>query len=449
MKQYLNKKYKKKSLKLDKFQKIVMLFCVLCFLGCSSEPLTETETQTKDETDVSNNQFFKIAKIIPNSVSANGDDGNGPANTLDGNLNTRWSSFGYNGKYITYDLGSVKSVSSVKLAWYKGNQRKAYFKIRVGTSTSNLQTVVNKKTSGSSGNTLQLETYNFNAVNVRYVRISCFGNSSSGWNSLTEAEIFGDNGNDNGGNDGGNNGGGSPGNVLGLTSNNWKLNGFTGSPGANAVYRDNVLSSTGTTFDNYNDPNYFYTDGEWTYFKCYRGLGGSANSGNPRVELREMSNGNLASWNGSNGNNTMTFTVRVDQLPKDADNDGGILCFAQIHGPSNTVDDVIRVQFKGDSDQSSGNVKLKISGYITEEVLNGSVTLSQNFQLDTSYTFKITYNNGIVKLFEGNNELFSQAIGTNTSGNYFKVGNYLQSVQGASYTGSNGIVRIKNLSITH
>jgi len=422
--------------------KFIFLLCLVVCYSCSTDEVVTVEEEESIETGKLP-ILQKNGEITPARVSANGDDGNVPQNTLDGNLGTRWSSNGYNGKYITYDLGSVKSISSVKLAFYKGNQRKAYFKIRVGTTKYNLQTVVNKKTKGSSGNTNGLETYTFNTVNARYIRISCFGNSSSSWNSITETEIYGTGGTTTGG------GGNSPGDNLGLTSNNWKLNGFTGSPGANATYRDNVLASTGETFATYNDPNYFYTDGEWTFFKCYRGLGGSANSGNPRVELREMNNGTLASWNGGSGNNTMTFTVRVDRLPQDADNNGGVLCFAQIHGPSNTVDDVIRVQFIGDENQSSGGVRMKISGYITEDVQGSSLIIDNGYQLNTSYTFKISYNNGVVKLFQGSNEIFSQAIGTNTSGNYFKVGNYLQSVQGASFTGSNGVVRIKNLSITH
>jgi hypothetical protein len=423
----------------QKMLKLSIFVLLLCCYSCDKDEIVIEEDAITAQGKIP--ILAKNGQIIPQSVSANGDEGNVPQNTLDGNLGTRWSSNGYNGKYITYDLGSVKSVSSVKIAFYKGNQRKAYFKIRVGTSTSNMYTVVNRKNTGSSGTTNNLETYTFNAVNVRYVRISCFGNSSSSWNSVTETEIYGSGGTTGGGN--------SPGDVLGLTSNYWKLNGFTGSPGSNATYRDNVLAAIGETFSTCNDPNYFYTDGEWTYFKCYRGLGGSENSGNPRVELREMSNGNLASWNGGSGNNTMTFTVRVDRLPQDADNNGGVLCFAQIHGPSNTVDDVIRVQFLGDENQTSGGVRLKISGYITEDVQGSSLIIDNGYQLQTSYTFKISYNNGVVKLFDGGNEIFSQAIGTNTSGNYFKVGNYLQSVQGASFTGSNGIVRIKNLSITH
>ncbi|MCF6361755.1 MAG: right-handed parallel beta-helix repeat-containing protein [Cyclobacteriaceae bacterium] len=123
------------------------------------------------------------------SVSASNDDGNVPANTLDGDLVTRWSSNG-SGQYITYDLGSVKSISSMKIAWYKGDQRNSYFKIRVGATTSSLSTVYNASTTGSSGTTLQLETYDFNQVSARYVRITGFGNSSNAWNSVTEVEIW-------------------------------------------------------------------------------------------------------------------------------------------------------------------------------------------------------------------------------------------------------------------
>ncbi len=420
--------------------KLLLAFIFLMTLSCETESFdNETSQLTDDSTLIK-------AIVAPVGVSANGDDGNVPANTLDGNLNTRWSSKGYSGKYITYDLGTPKTISSLKIAWYKGNQRKAFFKIRVGNSTSSLSTIYDAKRTGSSGNTTNLETYSFDDVTVRYVRISCFGNSSSAWNSITETQIHSS----------GNTpppppppGGNSPGDVLGLTSNTWKLNCFTGNPGSSATYRDDVLDATGQTFSTYEDPNYFYTDGEWTYFKCYRGLGGSANSSNPRVELRELINGNLANWDAKNGNNTMTWTVRVDQLPRSTSGKDGVLCFGQIHGPSSTVDDVIRVQFIGDPDQSSGNVRIKISGYITEEVLGGSRILSGTYKLDTSYTFKLVYNDGLVELFEGNNRIFNQQMDTSTEGNYFKVGNYLQSVKGASYTGSHGIVRVKNLSITH
>ncbi|SMD32479.1 Fibronectin type III domain-containing protein [Reichenbachiella faecimaris] len=129
-------------------------------------------------------------KLSISSVSASTNDGNVPANTLDGNLGTRWSANG-SGQYITYDLGSSKSISSMKITWYKGDQRNSYFKIRAGASTSTLSDVYNAQSSGSSGNTTSLETYDFDAINARYVRITGFGNSSNSWNSVTEAEIWG------------------------------------------------------------------------------------------------------------------------------------------------------------------------------------------------------------------------------------------------------------------
>ncbi|SHK35682.1 F5/8 type C domain-containing protein [Reichenbachiella agariperforans] len=127
-------------------------------------------------------------KLSVSSVSASADDGNVPTNTLDGDLDTRWSANG-SGQYITYDLGSSQTVSSVKAAWYKGDQRSSTFKIRVGNSTSSLTEVYSGSSSGSSNN---LETYNFDATEVRYIRITGLGNSSNTWNSITEVEIYGE-----------------------------------------------------------------------------------------------------------------------------------------------------------------------------------------------------------------------------------------------------------------
>ncbi|WP_415830320.1 discoidin domain-containing protein, partial [Kibdelosporangium persicum] len=45
-------------------------------------------------------------------ISASADDGNVPANTIDGDLTTRWSAEG-DGVWIRYDLGSAQTVGSV------------------------------------------------------------------------------------------------------------------------------------------------------------------------------------------------------------------------------------------------------------------------------------------------------------------------------------------------
>jgi len=92
----------------QKLVKMTMLITLLFCFSCQTDELVQVE----EEAIVANEKIKSVAKngeIIPVSVSANGDDGNVPQNTLDGNLGTRWSSKGYTGKYITYDLGSVKN----------------------------------------------------------------------------------------------------------------------------------------------------------------------------------------------------------------------------------------------------------------------------------------------------------------------------------------------------
>ncbi|MBW1654260.1 polysaccharide lyase family 7 protein [Flavobacterium quisquiliarum] len=417
--------------------------------ACTNEELQKGEKEAAtNEVPKTTGTTMKLVttKLTPASVSDNGNDGNVAANTLDGNLSTRWSSDGSTGKYITYDLGSSKSISSLKIAWHQGDQRKSYFQIRVGDSTGSLTTVYDAKTTGSSGTTTALETYTLSSpVTARYVRISCFGNSLTTWNSIAETEIYSTV--DDGLPDT------YPTSVIGITANTWKINSFTGTPGSSAVYYDDITTASGVSYNTYNDPNYFYTDGTWTYFKCYRGLGTSSNSSNPRVELRELNNGSSASWDGSVGTHTMTWTVKVDKLPKGENGTTGVLCFGQIHGPSTNssgvaVDDIIRVQFDGAANQSTGTVKLKISGYITEKVLGGSKSFT-GYSLGTSYTFTIKYTGGKVYLYNGSTLVFSQQMDTSTEGNYFKAGNYLQSVKNVSYDGSYGLVGISSLTVSH
>ncbi|MDC7218707.1 MAG: polysaccharide lyase family 7 protein [Spirochaetales bacterium] len=237
--------------------------------------------------------------------------------------------------------------------------------------------------------------------------------------------------------------------VLGITEKTWKINSFVGDPDDDPTYYDDITDS-GVDYDTYSDSNYFYTDGEWTYFKCYRGLEGSSSSSNPRVELREMDGSGDEEYWTNEGTNSMEWTVRVDQLSTDADGDEGVTCFGQIHGPGDSVDDIIRVQFKGDASQTSGAVDLKISGYITEDVMGSSQILDDTYYLDTEYTFKITYNSDdYVRLYCDGEQIFSQKMDTDEDDNYFKVGNYVQQSKGASYDGSSAIVAVKDLTVTH
>ena len=108
-------------------------------------------------------------------------------NTLDGNVNTRWSAEGA-GQWLRYDLGAQRTVSRVAIAWYLGNQRRSTFALQVSLNGTAWTEVYR---GSSSGTTLALETYAFTAVPARYVRIVGYGNTTSQWNSITEVEIYG------------------------------------------------------------------------------------------------------------------------------------------------------------------------------------------------------------------------------------------------------------------
>lgn len=417
------------------FNQILGIACITILTNCTTDIESLEDQLFIDELQKAPSEISVV------SVSANGDDGNVPANTLDNNLNTRWSSKGATGKYITYDLGTPTKVSSVKIAWYKGNQRKAYFKIRVGNSTSTLYTVFDAKQNGSSGNTTQLETYNFNEQTVRYVRISCFGNSSSAWNSITETEIHGESGENPpppppSGN--------TPYELLGLQ--NWKLNGLSGSP-SNNDYVDEIPN-----LNSYTNDNWFFLENDWTIFQVWSGSDTSSGSGNPRMELRELTaNGNdLIYWDGTTSKeHSMKWRVRVDRLPS-----SGKVCFGQIHDKTDFFDDVIRVQCQGQANQTSGSVKLRINGFVTEVLEGGGKTVG-NFNIGEELYFELTYKNKIVKLYELNNSgnrvrTIYTSKSVSAKQNYFKAGAYLQSMKGKSYKSSDyGRVGINKLEVSH
>ena len=120
-------------------------------------------------------------------VSASTNDGNVPGNTVDGSLATRWSANG-DGQWLQLDLGSTQTVGHVRVAFYNGNMRSARFDIQVSPGGGEWTTVVPGGASG--GTTTALETFDFTDVSARWVRYLGHGNTSNGWNSLTEVQVF-------------------------------------------------------------------------------------------------------------------------------------------------------------------------------------------------------------------------------------------------------------------
>ncbi|UJW31100.1 discoidin domain-containing protein [Saccharothrix sp. AJ9571] len=128
-------------------------------------------------------------------VTASGDDGNVAANTLDGDLSTRWSAEGDN-VWISYDLGSAQTVGSISLAWHKGDSRKSTFDVRTSDDGSSWTTIA-AGLSGT-GTTTGLEAHDLTDTKARHVRIVGHGNTSNDWTSITETTIHGVDGNSGG-----------------------------------------------------------------------------------------------------------------------------------------------------------------------------------------------------------------------------------------------------------
>jgi hypothetical protein len=358
-------------------------------------------------------------------------NGTYPEKSYDNNLSTRFSIDGV-GEYITYDLGSSKQVSSVQLAWYKGNSRSANFRILVGTSTSNLSQVYQGT---SNGNTNSLQTYSFSEKSARYVRVVGLGNSVNNWLSITEVKISGDAGS------------GGEGTAAAIIGGGWKLNGYTGT--LNVGSNDNGLNYA----DNAStaESHFFFEKNGYAAFRTYPGNPTSGGSSNPRSELREIINGGDGYWNGNtNTEHSMKWRFRVEDLPP-----SGKLAFGQIHEKDDQYDDVIRVQVQGSSGQNSGSVTLRILGYVTEEIEGSGRSIDFDMQMDTEYYFELAMKNGVVSLYNLNDSgnriqtLFRSVDIGNADQNYFKAGCYLQSTS-SSHSGSNvyGQVLIKDLTVS-
>jgi F5/8 type C domain len=121
------------------------------------------------------------------TVTANGNDGNVPSNLIDNNLNTRWSNLG-SGSWIQLDLGSMKSICSVDVNWYRGDIRQNNFVI----SVSNDGTTFTNKFAGTSNLGTTAEKYSLPAgTEGRYVRITVNGNTENQWASVTEVAVNG------------------------------------------------------------------------------------------------------------------------------------------------------------------------------------------------------------------------------------------------------------------
>ncbi|WP_334073363.1 MULTISPECIES: discoidin domain-containing protein [Paenibacillus] len=110
---------------------------------------------------------------------------------FDGNLVSRWASNeGTDPEWIYVDLGSVQSVSGVKLKWEDAHATQ--FKIQVSSETGGNPvnwTDVATVTNGDGGE----DSFTFAPQNARYVRMYGTQRGTSYGYSLYEFEVYGEN----------------------------------------------------------------------------------------------------------------------------------------------------------------------------------------------------------------------------------------------------------------
>lgn len=136
---------------------------------------------TADETFT----FIKsnVEKVYASGYQENSE--NYPENTLDYNIDTRWSMEGDN-EWLLLKLIDTLLVTSADIAFFKGDERTTYFDISVSLDSISFNTTYSFS---SVDTTLNPVNYDFEDQKAKYVKIIAKGNSSNLWNSYTYVHI--------------------------------------------------------------------------------------------------------------------------------------------------------------------------------------------------------------------------------------------------------------------
>ena len=116
---------------------------------------------------------------------------NPPVATIDSDSKTRWAAEGV-GQWIIYDFGQLREFSEIKVGWYKGETRKYNFEIQFSKDGAEWITVFDGTNSGTTG---EAETYTFETLNARYLKIVGKANNEydkngvqNMWNNIAQVE---------------------------------------------------------------------------------------------------------------------------------------------------------------------------------------------------------------------------------------------------------------------
>lgn len=155
----------------------VLIVLILIGIGACVEPVPA------DDSDLADPDPIDEDPVVVVSVSASSDDGNLPVNVIDGSLSTRWSALGV-GEHVEFEFDDEYAIGSMSIAWYRGDQRTAYFSIEERTRTG-WRSVVETET---QDHTLEHQMVLVDR-STRGIRIVGLGNSQNEWNSITDVRF--------------------------------------------------------------------------------------------------------------------------------------------------------------------------------------------------------------------------------------------------------------------
>ncbi len=135
-------------------------------------------------------QKLPVAHASASAVNPNGQDK--VEYGVDGLLNTKWSAKGRNIDY-TIELSTLATVTALRFAQAKGDERQYFMDIEVSEDGQNFQDVTSIDTRGNSD---EMVEYPIGSFKAKFVRFVCQGNSDANtslnqWNNFRHIEVWG------------------------------------------------------------------------------------------------------------------------------------------------------------------------------------------------------------------------------------------------------------------
>jgi hypothetical protein len=156
---------------------------------------SEDETAAIKELSINGRDIRKVGQVyniceelpIAKFSATPSQSGDTPENAADIDFTTTWSSLGV-GSYIQADLGTLKTICGVNIAWYNGESSQYVFEISVSKDGMNFEQVYEGISDGKS---IRPQNYDFSNTDAKFVRITVFGNDKNNWVGITELSVKG------------------------------------------------------------------------------------------------------------------------------------------------------------------------------------------------------------------------------------------------------------------